>query len=1214
MARVTRHKDMSAAKAAMQAPVIVCGIGNVLDPVSTKTKAARPAGRTARAYALELWPLLPTGRVVNVAVDGEYLGNDDAALATVLKPGQSLTLQVVPKGGGGGGGKNVFSTVSMIALMVAAPAVGSFLGSALLSASPTAFGSLAGMATFMGTNVAGLVGGAFTLGASMLISAFVGTGSVSTAGSAAASVESASPSWSDAPNPVTEGGPWPVPYGTAKMKPVCISWSKQYDGKDQYLNWLGCIADCEVSAIDGIEINGNPLSFYDNVQKEIRLGTLDQAPVSFFKETISEKSVYMKLSADWVTARTDGNACQGLGFILCFDQGLAYIADKGEYASLSVTIQMQYRKVGDALWTDFQTATITDNTGAPLYKLFRAENVDTTGAQFDVRTKFTETPASGTRYRNRCYLVGIQEIVYDEFCYPGRALLGLRIKANDLINTSTQITVECVVTRSTVQVFNGTAWVAKDASNPAWAAWDFQHNQNYGGATPASRIVYDAFEAWANWLATKPLYRVNLCMDSISTHQSWMEQIAMLGRGAVVPLGSKFTCIVDRPEPLPANRLLFNVGNIRKNSFSEKFLSTEERANCIEVTYKDKDSGYSEQTLSWYGESFNTSPEVTKSTQVKLLGCTSTEQALKEAEYRLKKNRYLTNTVTFGASVEAIGNIPGDVIAVGHDVPQWGFGGRVEGATANVTVGIATTSTVTLDREVTMEPGTSYALQVRLADDTFLEYPVKAVTATTTTDTLTIVDGWDLDGQPEKFDPYQFGPVGLVSKLFRILSIQRTSDFTYGLACLEHNEGVYDDTVTVPAVVNVSSLQGVTGLVAAENLLIEGSTPTSSVALSWRGVGLSWAVSYRKQGAAAFTPRAVVYAPSHVVYGLTPGTVYEFRVAAGNEVQTITHTFVGIPCPPDVTGFTATASSAGLGTYRWGQTEFLLLQGYELRYAAKREDGTLDWASATVLTAVTKGTLVTNAALPPGDWTVGVKAVGLGGRESVNAAVSHIKMGNANTVVAQAIQETAWPGIATNMVRHHTGVLIPLSTKTAAELGLRVFTEFAPEPVAVCSYESPEIDLGTDVSAARLWATAKAVIGPGVTGSADPHLEVDYRTAGGAYGGWRPWSMGVVPARYVKMRVVMDPTTGAATLNEFTPTVDIEPKVMSFGPIAIPAGGGAVAFPEPFYAAPRVYPQALGGALYAVPSSITPAGCTVNVYNSAGASVGGTVTGEARLG
>ena len=142
----------------------------------------------------------------------------------------------------------------------------------------------------------------------------------------------------------------------------------------------------------------------------------------------------------------------------------------------------------------------------------------------------------------------------------------------------------------------------------------------------------------------------------IAESNAWKK--AMLGRGAVVQIGSKFTCIVDRPVDTPSGGVLFGVGNILKDTFEIKYLSTEERANCIEVTYKDKDANYSKQTLSWYGQDYNTSPEQTKTTQVTLLGCDNTEQALRhDVFYCLLGDSMATATYISGTSFSISGNM-----------------------------------------------------------------------------------------------------------------------------------------------------------------------------------------------------------------------------------------------------------------------------------------------------------------------------------------------------------------------------------------------------------------------------------------------------------------------------------------------------------------------------------------------------------------------------
>ncbi|MGE0256921.1 MAG: host specificity factor TipJ family phage tail protein, partial [Alphaproteobacteria bacterium] len=91
-----------------------------------------------------------------------------------------------------------------------------------------------------------------------------------------------------------------------------------------------------------------------------------------------------------------------------------------------------------------------------------------------------------------------------------------------------------------------------------------------------------------------------------------------------------------------------------------------------------------------------------------------------------------------------------------------------------------------------------------------------------------------------------------------------------------------------------------------------------------------------------------------------------------------THTVVGKSAPPsNVSGYSVQQNGA-LSTHRWDQVPDLDRDGYELRYMA----APFVWDNANVLTSVTRGTLITNAALPPGDWVCGIKAVDTSGNYS----------------------------------------------------------------------------------------------------------------------------------------------------------------------------------------------------------------------------------------
>jgi len=880
--------------------------------------------------------------------------------------------------------------------------------------------------------------------------------------------------------------------------------------------------------------------------------------------------------------------------------------------------------------------TISGKYTSAHYESFRAV---LGGGQYDIRwRRVTPDNTDGYTY-DLTNIIALRTITHrnpisSTSDLPPLCTIALRIKANGRFNGV--IEQFNFLATAYLPVWNPatSAFVMQPSNVPAWAYVNVLRGPANKKPVADSLIDIPTMLEWAAFTEAKGLH-INALVDVETTTRELGLKIARVGRASTTKRDNLYSVAIDNEKPVAVQVLT------PRNSWGfEGTMQLPDQPHALRCQFNDASAGYQQNERIVYAPGYS---EATASVfeELQLWGVTNADEAWRSGQFHMAQVRLRPEEFTAWMDIEHLRCRRGSRIRVVHDVVLLGLGqGRIKSVDYVHPETDRRATACTIDSTVPMEAGKSYAAGIRLSTGTLVTAAV--ATAAGESSRLVFASPILASASPQGRELLYFCEAGKEAEDMIITNIEKGDDFTarltmrhYAPAVQQADTGVippFDSKMTRPIAVE-SAQPGtpvISSVVSDEPVLLtlaDGTMIPRIVVSFAPTAGNAPTDRYQVQiretaGAWRYAPDLDKSARAATIRDVEEGHAYDIRIrsvsangATSGWATVLGHIVIGKTSPPsDVVGLSANDNGTNC-TFMWTACQDVDFAGLELRYSPEVvAPDIFDWASAWPITKSTRGTLITNSALPPGRWTIGAKNVDTGGRYSLNAATCNVSMGNSNTIIAQAKQSPAWPGIATNMVRHHTGVLIPLSTKTAAELGLRVFTEFAPEPVAVCSYESPEIDLGTDVSAARLWATAKAVLGPGVTGSADPHLEVDYRTAGGAYGGWRPWSMGVVPARYVKMRVVMDPTTGAATLNEFTPTVDIEPKVMSFGPVAIPAGGGAVAFPEPFYAAPRVYPQALGGALYAVPSSITPAGCTVNVYNSAGASAGGTVTGEARLG
>ncbi len=329
---------------------------------------------------------------------------------------------------------------------------------------------------------------------------------------------------------------------------------------------------------------------------------------------------------------------------------------------------------------------------------------------------------------------------------------------------------------------------------------------------------------------------------------------------------------------------------------------------------------------------------------------------------------------------------------------------------------------------------------------------------------------------------------------------------------------------------------------------------------------------------------------------------------ASERAETAPHTVIGkTSLPSNVTGYSV-QQNGNVCTHRYDQVSDADLGGYEMRFLAQSWGG-FDWDLAQVLTSVTRGTLITNTALPPGDWNCGVKAVDTSGNYSASAATFAITVSNSNDVIEEAEQAPQWAGTLTNFVRHWTGVLVPDSTKLASEhTNAELFEQYLPYPQATCVYEAPVLDLGFDGTGTRVYREHAAPLGRGVSSAtSDPAFSIDYRNAADAFDGYEGWSIGTADFRYLKARLTLDTSTRKAYIASFKPVLDAEERTLAFDFV----GGIPVEFTPQFNAVPniQVTPENDTGSptapRYATYEDASATGFTPRVWSAAGVEIAG---------
>lgn len=721
--------------------------------------------------------------------------------------------------------------------------------------------------------------------------------------------------WGGTKTVTGQGYPLAVTYGRMKSAGMLLSRHVISDGDKQYLNLLYCAGEGELSKIEDIRINSNPISNYKDVQVDIRLGTNDQSVIPNFNDNFADQGLNYELKSDWSVQQVQGDACDAIELTIGFPNGLYYSNDSGGMDKTSVTVDAEIRKVGTQEWQTLPLANnkglsghikkkpkqwffidksnrdiansnyaghIWEATNSAFYRVFRFDNLEK--AKYEVRMRCSGKDGTSLRHVNKVYWTQLTQIIYDDFVHPGKALIGIKALATSQLSGSDP-DVSWIQERSKVWVFNpyNNQYEEKPADNPAWASYDLLHIcRKIGGeyavfGQPYGRIDYDAFNAWAE-KCTLNKFTFNYIFDTATRLWDALKYTEAVGRGKVIPAGTRFTCVSDyQSSPVQ----LFTVANIKYGSFTEEFQGVEARANSIELSFINKDKDYERDVIPVYGDTYDESNSLTNPAQIELMGCTSLEQAYRHGKHYLRCNKYEIRTVTFEAFTDAIACTVGDIILVQHDVPEWGEGGRVVAVNGQ---------TITLDKEVSTQPGKRYQLLVRSnTTDAVSTYNVVNVSG------LNVIVSETIPVQKDCI--YAFGEISKAAKPFRVLAItEGHSEMTRKIQCMEYYPELYAaDDGHIPTINyanhSASDIQDI-GLVS--DVYGANGIMYSRIAVTWQlprdGKVTNVVVNFRntKSDTWTYVGNFPSSANGTTITDILLGANYEVRVQAINDLGQLT--------------------------------------------------------------------------------------------------------------------------------------------------------------------------------------------------------------------------------------------------------------------------------------------------------------------------------------
>ncbi len=480
-------------------------------------------------------------------------------------------------------------------------------------------------------------------------------------------------------------------------------------------------------------------------------------------------------------------------------------------------------------------------TKSALKRVLRLDNL-TKGQYYDVAVSMYQIADVNNPLTVVAYWSMLTQVSEGALSRPNKVLLGIKALATDQLSGGMP-TITWLQKRSKVIIQTGVGtYTEKPADNPAWACyWLLNRVYRYKNihtnaweyvvkGLPYDQIDYDRFEAWAAFCDDKGCH-VNIYLDTPDIVWDALVKVSRVGYGQVFPSGGdKWSCVYDGPTDMIAG--VVNRANMVRGSFSEQFISSDDMANAVEVTFFNAAKNYERDKLTVYADGYNDSDTIQKPVGVDLVGCTSADEAYAYGNYLLKCTKYNIRTCSWSQDIDSIGYMIGDVVMVQHDVPRWGSGGRVIAADEY---------TITLDHEVIVDPGKTYAVRVQLPDDTIFNGVIGAGIVTAQLgmplgvqplvggSSTVLVSDTPFETIPAPGSLWQFGEYGRVAKPFRIAQISRDSDLRRKISAVEYNEAAYEPG-SPPAIDYSSGLGNITGLIANQY--------NDESGVAW--IGLAW--------------------------------------------------------------------------------------------------------------------------------------------------------------------------------------------------------------------------------------------------------------------------------------------------------------------------------------------------------------------------------------
>lgn len=412
----------------------------------------------------------------------------------------------------------------------------------------------------------------------------------------------------------------------------------------------------------------------------------------------------MGIESNWVSRTSSTNTVY---LQADFEGALYRVNDKGNTVSEFMWITGEYRNTSSGSWTSFfptGSQYIENRTTKPLRLTY---GVAVPKGQYEVRFRKITVDSTETSRASSLSWSQLKSVQYDTGDYGGMGRVGMKIKGSGQLNGAID-ELNWLATARPMDYWNGSAWAtattrANGLSNPGAQILRFARGI-YGSngkllaglGLQDSMIDIESLKGFMVRCAAKG-FTFDYYLDAAMSCGDVLEAIAAVGLGSITWQSGKLG-VVWAAEDQPIEGVV-NMATMKAKTFSVSY-QTLDTADSLEYAYYDRERDYSWQTLRVTDPSIGTALSPARLTSI---GVTSQAHAAVLARFHLAQSIYQRKDITYDTDLEHLTYKRMSVLALTHDVTQWGYGGRLDAVVNNGGI-----LTLTLDDEVPAGSGPRY--------------------------------------------------------------------------------------------------------------------------------------------------------------------------------------------------------------------------------------------------------------------------------------------------------------------------------------------------------------------------------------------------------------------------------------------------------------------------------------------------------------------------